>query len=171
MKILIVSDTHRYNSNLYTVMRSVGKIDMMIHCGDIEGCEEEIIGEADNRYPVRMVSGNNDFFSALPLELEFAIGRYNVWVTHGHRYRVSMGNEMLLDEAKDRKADIVFFGHTHTPLIKRIDGVTLVNPGSLTHPRQIGRLPSFVIMDIDSMGEAHFTIDYLQDGEIVQRPD
>lgn len=170
MKILVVSDTHRYNSNLYTVMRSVGRIDLMLHCGDIEGCEEEILRKADNAYPVKMVAGNNDFFSSLPSELEFKIGRYNVWVTHGHHYGVSMGNEMLLDEAKDRKADIVFFGHTHTPLIKEIEGITFVNPGSLTHPRQMGRLPSFVIMDIDDNGEAHFTINYLEDNEIVQRP-
>ena len=55
-------------------------------------------------------------------------------------------------------------------LIKEIEGITFVNPGSLTHPRQMGRLPSFVIMDIDDNGEAHFTINYLEDNEIVQRP-
>ena len=39
MKILIVSDTHRQNENYFTVIKRVGKVDMVIHCGDAEGSE------------------------------------------------------------------------------------------------------------------------------------
>ncbi len=169
MKILIVSDTHRCNDNLYKVMRMVGDVDIMLHCGDVEGSEEEIIKAAGARFPVRIVSGNNDFFSSLPLDLEFKLGKYNVWMTHGHHYSVSTGNEVIIDEAIERRADIVIFGHTHTPTVRFESGITILNPGSLTHPRQIGRLPSFIIMDIDRFGEAHYTIDYLKGNEIVQK--
>ena len=65
---------------------------------------------------------------------------------------------MLAVSAKKKGADIVMFGHTHVPLIKKIDDVTLINPGSITIPRQSGRRPSYAFMEIDRDGEAHFTI-------------
>lgn len=39
MKILIVSDTHRRDGNLTQVLDMVGQIDLLIHCGDVEGSE------------------------------------------------------------------------------------------------------------------------------------
>ena len=39
MKILIVSDTHHRNENYLKVLQKVGKVDMVIHLGDVEGSE------------------------------------------------------------------------------------------------------------------------------------
>ena len=39
MKVLIVSDTHRRNENYIKVLEQVSPVDMVIHCGDIEGSE------------------------------------------------------------------------------------------------------------------------------------
>ena len=108
-----------------------------------------------------MVMGNNDFFSDLPREKEFYIGKYKVWLTHGHNYYVSMNNEFLKQEARSREVDIVMFGHTHKPLVDIEQGLITVNPGSLTYPRQGNRRPSYIIMDLDKKGEAHFTVNYL----------
>jgi putative phosphoesterase len=172
VKILIVSDTHRINENLFRVMRLVGSADYLLHCGDVEGSEDEIFDAARGRFgTVKIVSGNNDFFSALPVEEEFRIGKYNIWMTHGHHYGVSMGHEKILEEAASRGDDIVIFGHTHSPVIKREGNIVLLNPGSLTHPRQAGRLPSFILMEIDRFGEAHYNIDFLRGNEIVQKPE
>ena len=132
---------------------------MVVHCGDVEGSELLISGAAG--CPVEMVQGNNDFFSELPREREFTIGRYKVWLTHGHNYYIAMSNEMIKEEARARHVDIVMCGHTHRPVVE-IDGdITLVNPGSISYPRQENRKPSYVIMDIDREGEAHYTINYL----------
>ena len=60
MKILIVSDTHRRDGNLTQVLDMVGQIDLLIHCGDVEGSEAFIKSIAG--CPVHMVAGNNDFF-------------------------------------------------------------------------------------------------------------
>lgn len=159
MKVLIVSDTHRKNENFLKVLERVAPIDMLVHCGDIEG-SEYLISQAAG-CPVEMVVGNNDFFSDLPREKEFYIGKYKVWLTHGHTYYVSMGNEYLKEEARARSADIVMYGHTHRPVVDIEGDLVAVNPGSLTYPRQEGRRPSFVIMELDRKGEAHFTINYL----------
>lgn len=160
MKILIVSDTHKKNANYFKVVE-MHQPDMVIHCGDVEGSEYAITEAA--ACPVYIVLGNNDFFSELPRELELNIGRYRVWVTHGHNYYVSMGNENLKREAAARGMDIVFYGHTHRPVIDIDDEVIAVNPGSLSYPRQEGHFPSYAIMEIDRHDEVHFTIAYLKD--------
>lgn len=159
MKILIISDTHKRNDNFFRVMDMIGPVDMVIHCGDIEGSEYAI--EAGAGCPVEMVAGNNDFFSQLPMEREFEIEKYKVWLTHGHHYYVSMGNERLKQEARSRGVDIVFYGHTHRPDIDLEDDVMVINPGSISYPRQDGRKPSYVLMDIDRFGDVHFTLRYL----------
>ena len=112
--------------------------------------------------PVQIVLGNNDFFSELPRELELEVGPYKVWVTHGHNYYVSVGNENIKREAIARGADIVMYGHTHRPVVDlEDDEVIAINPGSLSYPRQEGRRPSYIIMEIDRFDEVHFTIAYL----------
>lgn len=159
MKILIVSDTHRNNANYLKVVERTGPLDMVIHCGDVEG-SELVISQAAG-CPVEMVQGNNDFFSELPKEQEFMVGQYKVWLTHGHNYYVSMNNEMIKREAREREADIVMCGHTHKPVVDIGSDLTLVNPGSISYPRQENRKPSYIIMEIDGAGEAHYTINYL----------
>ena len=72
MKILIVSDTHRRNDNYIKVLERVAPVDMVIHCGDIEGSEYLIAKSAG--CPVQMVVGNNDFFSDLPREISMFPG-------------------------------------------------------------------------------------------------
>lgn len=160
MKVLIVSDTHRKNDNFLKVLEQVSPIDMVVHCGDAEGSEYLFEKAAD--CPLEIVAGNNDFFSGLSTEKEFYIGKYRVWLTHGHNYYVSMGTEMLKQEAASRGVDIVFFGHTHRPVVEYGTGVIAVNPGSISYPRQDGRKPSYVLMDIDREGEVHFTIRYVE---------
>ncbi|MCI9463967.1 MAG: metallophosphoesterase [Lachnospiraceae bacterium] len=159
MKILIVSDTHRRNENFNKVIEKTGPVDLLVHCGDAEGSED--ILERTAGCPIQVVQGNNDFLSNIPREKEFQIGAYKVWLTHGHNYYVSMNYEILKSEARDRKADIVMCGHTHKPIVDIAGDLTLINPGSLSYPRQEGRKPSYIIMELDNAGEAHYTINYL----------
>ena len=158
MKVLIVSDTHRKNDNYFTVVERE-KPDAVIHCGDAEGSEYALVSAVD--CPVHIVLGNNDYFSNLPRELELNMGPYKVWVTHGHNYYVSMSSEHIKREARARDMDIVVYGHTHKPKVERSGGLYAVNPGSLSYPRQEGRRPSYIIMEIGDKGKLNFRIEYL----------
>lgn len=160
MKILIVSDTHRRDANLVEVLKKEEPIDCLIHLGDVEGSEEYIREIAG--CPTHMVSGNNDFFCDLPREEEFTLGKYKVLITHGHYYYVSLDTQEIKRQAKSRGVDIVMFGHTHRPLLERSGKVLLLNPGSLAYPRQEGRKPSYILMEIGKSGEAKFEIRYLK---------
>ena len=83
------------------------------------------------------------------------------FITHGHNYSVSMTKEQILEEGKVRGADIVMFGHTHQPYFEQKDGITLLNPGSLSYPRQIGRKGSYMLLDVKPNGEMNFEERYL----------
>lgn len=159
MRILIISDTHGKHTNLEIILEKLKPIDMLIHLGDAE--REEYYIEAMAGCPMEIIAGNNDFFSQLPREKEITIGKYKVFLTHGHYYNVSVGTERLCEEATARGADIVMFGHTHRPCIEYKGKLTVINPGSLSYPRQDGHKPSYVLMETDKNGEAHFTLNYL----------
>ena len=159
MKVLIISDTHGKHRNLEKVLKLEQPFDKMIHLGDAEGYEdyiEEIAG-----CPLEIVAGNCDFFSSLPQEKEIMIGKYKILITHGHYYNVNAGIQDIKQEAHGRDCDIVMFGHTHRPLVNYGKRVIAVNPGSISYPRQEGRHPSYMIMELDEQGEAHFTQHYL----------
>ncbi|MGN0382669.1 MAG: metallophosphoesterase family protein [Eubacterium sp.] len=159
MKVLIISDTHRHLQTLgMTLYREKG-IDMLIHCGDIEGDEEQIREMVD--CPCLMVSGNNDFFSQLNREEIFDLGKYRVWLTHGHNYGVTIGYERIASEGKAFGMQIIMCGHTHKPVVYEYQGVTIINPGSLSYPRQEGKEPSYIIANVDDDGEVHFEIKYI----------
>ena len=82
-------------------------------------------------------------------------------ITHGHQYYIGMGNEMLKEEAIANGVDIVMYGHTHRPVIDISDDIIMLNPGSLSYPRQDDKKPSYIIMEIGSAGEATFSLQYL----------
>lgn len=159
MKILVVSDSHGRNVYLEKVLETV-EPDMLIHLGDLEGSEIFIQNKVS--CPVEMVPGNNDYFSDLEREKMITIGRYKVLLTHGHRHRVHFGTETLKDWARQMGADIVMFGHTHIPLLDTSTDVTALNPGSISQPRQEGRIPTYATVELDRNGEIHFTLNYVK---------
>lgn len=160
MRVLVISDTHGRHENLKKIWKREHDIDKVIHLGDIEGGEayvQELVG-----CKVEMVAGNNDFFSDLEREKELKIGKYKVLITHGHYYYVAMEIEDLRKEALGRGMDVVMFGHTHKPFLDCSKGIVMLNPGSVSYPRQDGHVPSYALMELDGKGEAHFQIKYLE---------
>ena len=79
-----------------------------------------------------------------------------MFITHGHSYYVSMGTKELKKEARRRGVDIVMYGHTHVPHLEVDGNLTVLNPGSLSYPRQADRRAGYMIMEIDHNGKAYF---------------
>ncbi len=160
-KFLVISDTHGYLANLYHALELEQSIHGLIHLGDIAHDEEEIRAMLPDGAEVYMVRGNNDFLSELPGELTVDIGREKFLLCHGHIYDVNYTMEGLTQTARSRGVGIVLYGHTHVPMLQREKGVLLVNPGSLSLPRQKGRRPSYAIMYVDDSGDITFEQKYL----------
>lgn len=154
MRVLIVSDTHGRHLNLDRALEAVGAVDVFIHLGDVEGGETYI--DAVVECEKHIVKGNNDFFSDLPREEEFMLGPKKVFISHGHNYYVSLNPEEIKEEGRARGVDIVMFGHTHRPYLDVGEEITVLNPGSLSYPRQEGRRGSYLILEMDEAGECKY---------------
>lgn len=160
MKVLIVSDTHGREQNLAEALEQTGPIDQLIHLGDVEGGAEhirELAGDA----PAAIIAGNNDFFCDLPNERIFTLGGHRIFMTHGHGYFVHSGTLYLKREARKKGADIVMFGHTHKPYMEEDKELLVLNPGSLSLPRQEGHRPTYIVMEIADDGQISYELCYL----------
>ena len=162
-RFLIFSDNHGINIYLKEVLDQIGTdFDGVVQLGDCQNAETE--QEIRNIFtcPVYMVAGNCDYFSSLPPVKIVEFGKYRIMLTHGHHYFVSVGPQDLLEDAKAHGCNVVIYGHTHRPLMDGTDEEVLVlNPGSISFPRQEGKKPSYMVMEIDGEGEAHFRLNYL----------
>lgn len=160
MKVLVVSDTHGKDRNLMSVIEKEKDIGLMIHLGDLCGLEDYV--EEVTGIPCYMVRGNNDYRSMLPGESIIMLGTHRTLITHGHHLGVSYGTSDLKHYARGLDCDIAMYGHTHYPDIEDDGCITLVNPGSLTYPRQPGFEPSYVIADVDEKGDVSFELKYIR---------
>lgn len=154
-KYLVVSDNHGDLSNLsYVLSMFRGQITALIHCGDMEVPPEQIRQMAG--CPVYMAQGNCDpSYGEDPEEL-FLLGDHVAFLTHGDAYFVNWGEEELVEKAQELGADLVFYGHTHTPAYHYYEeeGVTVLNPGSIERPRQIKPMgPTFMLLDVEDDGQ------------------
>ena len=157
MRILVVSDTHNKHEYLDMAIEEV-QPDRIFHLGDGDGCE--IYMEAVAGCPVEIVRGNCDFASTLPAEVVMRVGAHVVMLTHGHYYQVNYGTEELIEAAREKGADVVMYGHTHVPEISEHHGVLVINPGSISYPRQHGKEPSYAVVEVDEKGEFSSEIQY-----------
>ena len=83
------------------------------------------------------------------------IGRYKVFITHGHRYSVHYGTDRLQELVKYDGYDIVMYGHTHVQNLERYGGAYIVNPGSLAYPRD-GMNGKYMLLEFDQHGTPIF---------------
>ncbi len=156
MKILIVSDSHSYEDNMWKAIRREEPLDMFIHCGDIEHMPSEL--KRCLSCPVHVVMGNNDFMLRLPEIDRFEVEGRRILVTHGHRYNIYRNQDAMFYLGMENHADIVIFGHIHVPVIAKRGDITIVNPGSISLPRQADGCPTYIIMNIEKGKEPEYTL-------------
>ena len=159
-KVLVISDSHGRDANIRKVLRKEGPVDLLLHLGDSQGLSEEI--ERAANCPVIAVCGNCDLFCRFPMETIVRLGKHKALMVHGHNHFVSLGTDMLKEDARRKGCDIVMFGHTHVPVDDLTDpDVMVFNPGSISLPRQQGREPSYMIIDLDENGNLREEVRFL----------
>ena len=142
MRIVVLSDSHRNVGNLFeAVEKHLDNADLFIFLGDGENDFDAVIDAYPN-IKYERVAGNCDWYSNYPDKLEIEFAGKKIFFSHGHPYGVKHGYQMIIDEAKKRGADIVLFGHTHLQYTDYIDGLYVMNPGS------VGMLGQYGVIDI-----------------------
>ena len=133
MKILVIGDTHGQLNKIREIFPKLTNLDLIAHTGD--RLEDGRALEREFGIPVVAVKGNCDgSYSADDFEIiETDYGR--ILLTHGHMQHVNYRLDNLYYKAMEENCKAVFFGHTHKALVTEEDGIYLVNPGSLSQPR------------------------------------
>ncbi|WMJ85046.1 YfcE family phosphodiesterase [Oscillospiraceae bacterium LTW-04] len=135
MRILVVSDTHHDFDTLYRlVLREKDRIDLLLHLGD--GAQD--VDDLRAVWPLlsmRFVRGNCDYTSTAPDTAVVEADGVRLLLTHGHLFNVNYTTERLAAEARRQNATVALFGHTHRQLCRSELGVQVMNPGSLSKPR------------------------------------
>lgn len=141
MKIIVASDSHGSNGILNVLYEMHYKdARFFLHCGDL--CEDP------RNYPEWIfVQGNNDYWGRFARQRIIKVGKHSIFMIHSDKCSYFHREEELARMAKGYDCDIVCYGHTHRSYVGTIDGVHLLNPGSITYPRD-GNPPSYAIMEI-----------------------
>ncbi len=146
MRILVVSDTHGDAFSLRQAILKQPTADVVVHVGD--GADEA--QEMKESFPEKMflmVRGNCDWGSTLPNDEVTRLAGKDIFYTHGYTHNVKYGLYEVVSAARDNKADILLFGHTHNALTEYDNGLYIMNPGSLH-----GSQGSYGIIDITDAG-------------------
>lgn len=151
---LIFSDSHGNLDNLLDVLKQHKNAKAVFFLGDVEGDADRL--RRATPYPVYMVRGNCDYDPELPLELEIEFEGKKIMLTHGHRYLNYGGIEALQNWGLLQGVDILMFGHTHIPYLDEGEDMIMLNPGSISRPRQEGHIPTYTIMEVGDDGVVRF---------------
>ena len=127
MKLAILSDTHGNYPLAVKVLESLGQLDYIIHLGDTTD-DAEMIELALGRELIKL-SGNCDMSKKYPELIITTIADKKVLLSHGDQFMVKSGLNLIQQKAKQEKADVVLYGHTHRPAILSIEDVLFINPG------------------------------------------
>ena len=155
-KILVVSDTHRKIGPLIDLIDQIKDLNHIFHLGDLVRDAEDI--EAITDIPIDYVAGNCDFYeNQVSTKKVVRIKGKKFFLSHGHDLGVKYGYENLRALAQKEKYDGIFFGHTHMPYLGYEDKTLILNPGSISEPRN-SPLPSYAIIQIDDKACIHATL-------------
>lgn len=156
-KILIVSDTHRKIGPLMDLIDGITDLNHIFHLGDLVRDAEDI--EAITNIPIDYVAGNCDFYdNQVPTKKVVIIKGKRFFLTHGHNLGVKYSLDNLRALAREEKYDGIFFGHTHQSFLGKEGQTLILNPGSISEPRN-SQLPSYAIIQIDDKACIHATLD------------
>lgn len=133
VKIGVLSDTHIPVAAAdlpKEVCDGMADVDMIVHAGDL--VEMSVLDMLSKIATVRAVRGNMDSAkvrSKLPDKDIVEIGGISIGLMHGWGAPSGL-IELASREFKD--VDVIVFGHSHTPLIEKKNGILFFNPGSPT---------------------------------------
>ena len=139
MKCLVFSDSHGDKYNMTRALRLHRDAEIVFFLGDGLSDIDEV-RYAFTSVKFLAVRGNCDMRtfaldSMIGKTAEIEISAKRIVYTHGDLYGAKYGTGGLEKLAADKSADIVLFGHTHTPALEYFSDYEnpfyLFNPGSI----------------------------------------
>jgi putative phosphoesterase len=151
MRIGVISDTHGHIEAWKKAENVWNGVDIIVHAGDVlyhpprlqglPGYDLLAMVEALNSSvtPIVIAKGNVDpevyeELLKMPVQSPYALvqaGDVRIVANHGHM----LTREQMIETAKRYKADVFVSGHTHIPVLEKVDDTVLLNPGSAAIPK------------------------------------
>src|SRR3954470_3828652 len=101
-----------------------------------------------------LTAENKAFLRTLRAEVRIVADGKRLLLVHGSPRKM---NEYLFEDrpissfqrlAAASNADVIVFGHTHKPYVKKLDGVTFLNVGSVGKPKDLDPRAGYVTIDL-----------------------
>jgi len=133
MKLIVAADSHKDFHRLKSAADANTDADLFIHLGD---GQYELIDVANELPDMKFVfvKGESDHGNTKE-ERVITVGGLKIFCTHGHNLGVGDGLEQVLDKAMYHECKIALYAHTHIYKTDFINGVYVMNPGSVAEPR------------------------------------
>ncbi len=150
MRIGLVSDTHVPEATPHLwpqVFEAFEGVDCIFHGGDVH--EFELLDQFEGIAPIYCARGNGeDGSGGRPVQPQDDRVKY-VWMHEFDGLRIGLTHYIPVDQSTpddysmqpwiDRYfdgvvPDVIVFGDTHVEVVRTIDGILCVNPGSPTYP-------------------------------------
>ncbi|KAB3529615.1 metallophosphoesterase [Alkaliphilus pronyensis] len=149
--VLVMGDTHSQFEATEAINKHMKDVDLILHTGD----NYKDINHIEGLYNIKIigVKGNCDWYGKD--EEIVLINDKKIFICHGHQYNVKTSLNNIFYKGKEINADVVIFGHTHVPYYIKEKDLIVLNPGSLSFPRN-GYPKSFAILEIDKSIEVEF---------------
>lgn len=129
MKLGVISDTHvrTFDEIPSRIILALGEVDLIVHAGDFT--EKAVLDGLKALGEVKAVCGNMDYGEMrliLPPQDSFMVAGKRVGLIHGWGTAWGLAGRVR-DKFED--ADIIIYGHSHTPDKQYIRGTFMFNPG------------------------------------------
>jgi hypothetical protein len=136
MTTCVISDIHDNLVNLEKCLAwcQKEKIEALICCGDITNEETVEFISQNFSGPIYLVRGNMDIYEEGILK-QFKniknLGR--TAIAEIGRRKIGLCHEpfLIADVMALGACDVIFYGHTHKPMIEEREGIKIINPGTL----------------------------------------
>lgn len=167
-RILVLSDSHGRTENFYHVLKEQkNNIDALVFLGDgaddlISLYEEDFnLPQEEKLFPpvTAFVRGNGDGASysiytdsgshvEIPESQILTVCQKRIFLTHGHNFGVYYTTKELETYLAKNKFDAGLFGHTHVPFAENYKDILILNPGSISLPRNFSS-KSYAVLTVN----------------------
>ena len=144
-RLIAVSDSHGNAKAVEKLFPLIKENHYFLHLGDGLSDLRSVLDECPKK--TYFCVGNCDFYPGVLDEGVLEVENVKIFYCHGHRYGVNGGLGVLAKRAKELDCQLALYGHTHQAGVSEIDGVTLVNPGSLHYPFGEGGSYAYIVIN------------------------
>lgn len=148
-RLVIVSDSHGNVKGLEKLLPLIEENHYFVFLGDGIADLGKVLEQADKK--TVFCRGNCDFFARVDEDGVLEVENIKIFYCHGHKYGVKLGLNKLARVTKEKGCQIALYGHTHNAKITEMDGVTLINPGSLRLPVGEGGSYCYLVVNGDKI--------------------